>query len=312
MRLSCKVPMLVMASSLALCLGALPLVGCSSGSAPADDAAPAEEEVVEEETEPEEEAQAEAEPQEEAVDESVWVITKETYTFVSSTDDSLNYSYAMDFELDDAGNTVKETIQEDGEEYVYFHDNDEYGWLLAAREADEAEADVQKVTNEYDEAGRVMHAVGEGSERTFTYDADGNCIQRDYYSTAYQLDEEGNRVEGSEHQIHTVVNYSADGFMTSRLSDWGQPTLTEMTYEYGDDGRPTSCVVTSFQLDEDGNKTDDGYVSQTVTFTYDENGNVVKTEATEEDFGTTTYEYEYTLIEHPSVAVTVESHLRSF
>lgn len=82
MCLSCKVPMLVMAASLALCLSALPLVGCSSGSAPADDAAPAEEEVVEVEAEPEKEAQAEAEPEEEAVDESVWVITKETYTFV--------------------------------------------------------------------------------------------------------------------------------------------------------------------------------------------------------------------------------------
>lgn len=57
MRLSCKAPMLVLASSLALCLGSLPLIGCSSGSAPADDAAPAEEEAVEEAA-AEDEAQA--------------------------------------------------------------------------------------------------------------------------------------------------------------------------------------------------------------------------------------------------------------
>ena len=311
MRLSCKVPMLVMAASLAICLGALPLVGCSSGSAPADDAAPAEEEVVEEKAEPEEEAQAEAEPEEEAVDESVWVRTSETYTYVSSTDDSENYSYSIAYELDDAGNRVKETSLEDGEEYVYYYNNDEYGWMLTVREDNESEADMPKVTNEYDETGRLIHASSDESERTYTYDAEGNCIQRDYYSTAYQLDEEGNRVEGSEHQIHTVVNYSADGFITSRLSDWGLPQLYEMAYEYGDDGRPTSCVVTMYSLDEDGNKTDEGRVNSTITFTYDENGNVVKTESAG-DFGTSTYEYEYKLIEHPSVAATVESHLVSF
>ena len=166
MRLSCKVPMLVMAASLAICLGALPLVGCSSGSAPADDAAPAEEE------------EAEAEPEEEAVDESVWVRTSETYTYVSSTDDSENYSYSIAYELDDAGNRVKETSLEDGEEYVYYYNNDEYGWMLTVREDNESEADMPKVTNEYDETGRLIHASSDESERTYTYDAEGNCRRK--------------------------------------------------------------------------------------------------------------------------------------
>ena len=300
MRLSCKVPMIALASSLTLCLSAVPLVGCSSGNAPADNAAPAEEEVVEE-----------TEAKEEAVAEPVWVKKSETYTYASSTDDGENYSYTLAFELDDAGNTVKETMLENGEESSYYYNNDEYGWTLTVREENESEADMPKVTTEHDETGRVIHSTSDVSDRTFVYDAEGNCIQIEYHNTAYQYDEEGNRIEGSEHQTRTVANYDANGFITSRISDWGEPQQSEMTYEYGDDGRPTSCVVTVFALDADGNKQDEGHASEHITFTYDENGNVTRIESTS-DFGITTTEYEYTLIEHPSVAATVESHLVSF
>lgn len=303
MRLSCKASSVVLATSLALCLGVLPLAACSSVSAPAEDAAPTEEAVeeeVEEETEPEE-----------AVDESVWVKTTDRYTYVSSESEEDNISDVTTYTLDEAGNTIRESHATNDGEWVYNYVNDESGWSVSMTTEDESDPQETVFINECDDAGRVVRTVSGESETNITYDADGNCIKREYTSVAYQVDENYNRVEGTEHEIHSTVTFGADGFITSRLSDWGLPQLYEMAYEYGADGKPVSCAVTVFTLDEDGNRTDEGYVAENVTFSYDENGNVSRIESTA-DYGTSTTEYEYTLIEHPSLATTINSHLVSF
>ena len=308
MRLSCKASRIVLAASLALCLGMVPLAGCGSSSAPADDAATAEEEVVEEES-----AEEETVPEEEAVDESVWVKTSETYSYNPTTDEGgLSRSQTTTYTLDEAGNVIKETYSSEGsDDFVYDLVNDEYGWTLSMSSENNPDAEASEVNNEYDAAGRLVKSTSGESVTTHTYDADGNRIASDYVSVAYQMDEENNPIEETKHEIRSTLNYGSDGFITSRMIDWGSPQLSEMAYEYGDDGRPISCKVTISTLDDEGNKMDDHTQTQDVTFAYDENGNVACIETTTE-YGVSTTDFEYTLIEHPSVAATVTSHLVEF
>ncbi len=296
MHASSRSLMVTVAVALALFVGAAPLAACSSGGQQADDTA--ETDVVEEEeTAPEEEAEPEA-------DESMWVKVSENYTDVPAGDDSgASASTAVTtYTRDNAGNLMEELYSDPNYgDIVYQYQVDENGWTTSMITAEEgADAQLTNYTNEFDANGLLVHSESESGSRDMTYYPDGQVKTINFTSTAYQYDEAGNRVEGSEHDVTNVVTFGEDGFVVGRESSLGTKTVSEYAYERDGEGRPVSCVKTIYLVDDEGNK---GEVSSTanITFTYDENGNVAKIEIVS-DYGTTTLEYEYELVKQPSAA----------
>lgn len=292
---------LTLSTGLVATLALLPLAGCaSSGDAP-QDAAPAAEETADAAETTETGETAEVTP--------VWVAT--TYKLSQEFSDGSTSEYSSTYELDEAGNMLKEVdtsdSEDDSERLDYTYSYDEDGWLTKVEMGDETwdyelEKDVQ---------GRVVTEKSEDFTKEYSYNEQGFVSETVSTSIAYTVDENGDKVEGSEEAMATKVTYDENGFTLARTRTFkGGKAEMVYAYEYGDDGLPVSYTATTKNYDSDGNEIADSETTVSGTFEYDEHGNIVK-RVIEDDLGTSTYEYTYVEIKNPSQAVRIQGHTKN-
>lgn len=281
--------------ALTCALGLVPLTACSSSD---EAAAPAEEQAQDETAE-----EPEAEPEDEAPaeEEAVWVMTGQTHH--SEFPGQEPNDMAIAFELDDAGNTVKEFF--DGDETMNEYQYDENGWLVSIGYGD------NKVTyeNEYDELGRLVSQVGsDGGETTYTYGENGNIASQTSKVIVTSYDENGEEIEGSERTQTNVCEYDENGYIKRRtIENDGNTHVIEYTYELDETGLPTSYT----QLDYTANDDEAGKYESVYSLTFDENGNLTKVESSDESEVKIVTEFTYTLVEHPSLAASINAKTKS-
>lgn len=285
---------LTLSSSLAVTLALVPLAGCASSGDATQDAAPAAEDTTEaEET-------AEVTP--------VWVASSYKMTQVDL--EGNESTYGSTYELDEAGNMLSEVDSYEGadssETHAYTYTYDEDGWLTKVQ----MDEDTWEYELEKDDQGRVVVEKSENFTVENTYNEQGFVSETLTTSVAYTVDEDGDKVEGSEQTMTVKVTYDENGFPLTRTRTYeGGKAETEYTYENGDDGLPVSCTTTTKNYDADGNEMEDSESTTKTTFEYDEHGNIVK-RVIENDFGTSTYEYTYVEIKNPSQAVRIQGHTK--
>ena len=289
-----KLPSLTTSLLLALALGIAPVAGCSSsgggGGAAGDEAGQAQE-----------------------ADEAIWVVSKETNVYVSPDGDK--EEQVATYELDDAGNQVGITY-DDGTHLTITVDED--GWQLSARydNSEDISATDEPLPSEppqkleKDDHGRVTKITSQDLVIEYAYDEKGNMTHRSTRSLAFTVNEEGKRVEGSEVDITSDMDFDENGFTTRVVSSNGAGTIvSEYAYEYGESGLPVTGVITTRHEDSDGNVVEGDESTTNMTFSYDENGNISEL-VRESDSGTSTSTFEYQLVEHPSPGARVGAHLR--
>lgn len=294
MSLTSKPMTVATAVALALFFGAAPLAACSSGAPAPDETAeaPAEETEVEEEAEPE-------------ADEAMWVKVSEKYTETPSgeSEGAEEYVFTTVYERDEAGNILTETNSDlEYGDLVFTYEVDENGWpVTQTMTGDDVETEVSTYENQFDANGLLTMFKSGESTQEYTYYPSGRVKSISTTNEAYQVDAEGNRVEGSEHTVHNSIAYDEDGFVTARSSELGEKSESEYAYERDGEGRPISYEVTRYHFDDSGNR-DEGSLWSTAKIEYDNNGNVSRI-VVERETGTVVQEYEYALIEHPSAYV---------
>ena len=276
----------------------LGLYGCSQNSG---DATPAE-------TASEEEAAPETTETVPEPDPGIWVVSKEVQT---STDGDKEEVVATEYELDEQGNLISTPMVTTpfvraGAEYEY----NENGWrtkMISTMPASDMDPEAEPIVtetefqNEYDDQGRLVSTSWE----------DTSMGEPATYTNKYSYDEAGNisAVDLLWHDSTITIHYDEDGLMTERItkpidgSD-SEPTTITFAYERDEAGNLASCIATY----------DNGYTF-TNTYTCDDNGNVIGREVRaintdgEESPYVTTYEYEYTYIENPSMGARALNHL---
>ena len=281
-----------LSAGLAASLVLVPLAGCASSDGAAPEPAPAQEEA--DATEQEDTA---ATPEEA----SVWVAS--SYKLSQTDSDGKVTEYSSTYELDEAGNLVKETDSE-GSEVTYTLDED--GWATKIESGELT----WTYELEKDDQGRLTVEKGEQSSIAYTYNDQGFVTETTATSAIFSVDEEGNRIEGSDDMATTKTTYDENGFPLLRAHVFSDGRLeTSYAYEYGDDGLPTSVTIDNRNFDADGNEYEDTATTATASFEYDEHGNLVK-EVLEDEYGTSTYEYGYVEVANPSIAARIQSHTR--
>ncbi len=282
---------------LAAALALVPLAGCASSGDASQDAEPAAEEPAEttEDTETEEAAETtEATP--------VWVAA--TYKVDQTLPDGSKSDYSSTYELDEAGNMIVES-GDGGYQANYTYDED--GWLTKVESGGETFA----YELEKDEQGRVVVMKNDDYKAEYSYNEQGYVSETVTTTVTFTIDENGDRVEGSESDMTMKATYDENGFPLSRERVYeGGRSETTYAYEYGDNGLPVSFTSTVKNYDSDGNELEETEATATGTLEYDEHGNIVK-EVYEDEYGTSTYENTYVEIKNPSMAVQIQSHTKN-
>jgi YD repeat-containing protein len=291
---------LTLSTGLATTLALVPLAGCaSSGDAP-QDVAPAVEDTTDAAEPTEAKDASEATP--------VWVAS--SYKMIQVDLEGNEGEYSSTYELDEAGNMISETDTSDeegaSEGYNYTYTYDEDGWLTKVVMDEET----WTYELEKDDQGRVVLEKSEDFTREYTYNEQGFVSETLTTSIMFTVDENGDRVEGSEQTMTLKVTYDENGFPLTRSRTYQDGKAeTEYAYEYGDDGLPVSYTTTTKNYDADGNEIEGSGSTTTGALEYDEHGNIVKN-VVENDFATSTYEYTYVEVKNPSMAVQIQEHTR--
>lgn len=284
---------LTLSTGLVATLALVPLAGCASSGNASQDAAPAAEETNTTKT---------TEANETTEVAPVWVAT--TYKLSQEFSDGSTSEYSSTYELDEAGNMISETGDE-GSQFKYTYDED--GWLNKVEMGDE----IWTYELEKDELGRVVVEKSEDYRVEYSYNEQGFVSESRSASIVFTVDENGNRVEGSEETMTSKTTYDENGFTLTRSRSYQDGrSETVYAYEYGDDGLPVSYTATTKNYDSDGNEIADSETTVSGTFEYDEHGNIVK-RVIEDDLGTSTYEYTYVEIKNPSQAVRIQGHTKN-
>lgn len=291
---------LTLSTGLAATLALVPLAGCaSSGDAP-QDVAPAAEDTTDAAEPTEAKDASEATP--------VWVAS--SYKMIQVDLEGNEGEYSSTYELDEAGNMISETDTSDeegaSEGYNYTYTYDEDGWLTKVV----MDGETWTYELEKDDQGRVVLEKSEDFTREYTYNEQGFVSETLTTSIMFTVDENGDRVEGSEQTMTLKVTYDENGFPLTRSRTYQDGKAeTEYAYEYGDDGLPVSYTTTTKNYDADGNEIEGSGSTTTGALEYDEHGNIVKN-VVENDFATSTYEYTYVEVKNPSMAVQIQEHTR--
>lgn len=236
----------------------------------------------------------------------VWVLSKETVTYKA---DDFESSYATVYELDEHGNTLTATQENDGEDpYVTTYEFDEDGFVTKYTTSG---YDATTVTNtlEKDDQGREIKCVSDdGSTIETVYDAGGYIKRRVFTGKSKTMDEDGNWVDAGDYT--TILTFDKDGFVTA--NDHGSESYGysyTKTYDRDADGKVTGATTKTIQNDADGNPDESTAYTTKSKLEFDENGNLVR--VTEEGEGYTNIkECEYVKVEDPSLYVRLESHLK--
>ncbi len=276
---------------LACALGVVPLAACSSSG---ETTAPAAEE----------QSQGEAEVasgEETQPDEAVWVMTSNKSHVEDAGMDPLDYT--VTYELDEAGNVVKDSF--DGGSSYTTYEHDENGWTVSCTSGDTTDT----YENEFDDRGRLVRQTTSASVTTYTYDENDNIVSQTIESMGFTTDEDS---EQAETQVSNVFEFDANGYPLRRVmvnSD-GSTLTREYAYELDDAGRPTSYTLRQYSTNPDGSIPEGADETVKIDITYDENGNIAKTELVGEDGRSESSEYTYALVEHPSTAARIYAHLK--
>lgn len=229
--------------------------------------------------------------------EPAWVLTKETSTYTYDGDTS---TYTITREIDEHGNRLRVSM-DDGtgaDPSVTAYEWDEDGFITGYTSGEESVT----VTAEKDDQGReVKSTYSDGSVVETTYDENGAISKRVYTGTSQTMDGDGNWVDAGTY-VRTV-NYDGDGFVLSGTYDSDSySSQYEKSYERDADGRVTSVTTAEGPAGEEP-------TIRTVAVEYDENGNIVRATETTEGYSMVN-EYEYTLVNEPSLGASLESHLK--
>ncbi|MBR3235245.1 MAG: hypothetical protein IKG11_06485 [Atopobiaceae bacterium] len=230
----------------------------------------------------------------------VWVLSKQTITLGQAGSES---HIVATYELDEHGNTVKMTQQPDeGSEYLveYQYDND--GFVTSSTEKSGENATTVTFTLEKDANGRVTKSTGDdGSTQTLTYNAEGNLV--------HQVQETLADIGGTEPaRLVSDVTYDDEGFMTGNKSETiGHQTESVRSYERDDAGKVTSATTTTTTIGEGG-----AAIDLVSSVELDDNGNVVRVvDQTNAESYTYIREFEYTLVENPSLGARIHAHIKN-
>lgn len=286
---------LTLPTGLVATLALVTLAGCASSSDASQNVTPAAEEAVD--------TTETAEADETAAVTPVWAAT--TYKLSQVFSDGSTSEFSSTYELDDAGNMISETGDE-GSQFKYTYDED--GWLNKVEMGDE----IWTYELEKDELGRVVVEKSEDYRVEYSYNEQGFVSESRSASIVFTVDENGNRVEGSEETMTSKTTYDENGFTLTRSRSYQDGrSETVYAYEYGDGGLPVSYTVTTKDYDSDGNEIEGSETTMSGTLEYDEHGNIVK-RVIENDLSVSTYEYTYVEIKNPSQAVQIQGHTKNF
>ena len=274
-----------LSAGLAAALALVPLAGCASSGDASQDAEPVAEEPAE---------TTEATP--------MWVAT--SYKMSQIDPDGNESDYNSTYELDVAGNMLSESDDE-GSQMKYSYDED--GWLTKTEMGDET----WTYELEKDEQGRVIVMKSDEFKSEYSYNEQGFVSEMLTTSVVFTVDENGDKVEGSEGTMTNKVTYDENGFPLTRVRTYEDgKSETVYAYEFGDDGLPVSYTTTTKSYDGEGNEIESTEKTASGTLEYDDHGNLVK-RVVEDEFGTSTYEYGYVEIANPSMAVQIQGHTKS-
>lgn len=306
MRHNRSLPVWALALALGLTFGVLSLTAC--GSDKTGEAAPAEEASKEAEATKEAEGeQANGEDQAESQDEAVWVVSRSVYSYHAAEMDA---ETEFQYELDEQGNQTKVThvTDQDADPYVATNAFDEDGYVVKTAGSLEGEA-VQTYSLEKDEQGRLIKSTGsDGTVKELTYDNAGNIAKSVETGSIVGEDTEGNLTNYGTYSATTT--YDEAGHVVSILyENNGYYQLTEKAYEYNDAGQVVSVTTTTSSGSDADNLEADASGTTTATVEYDDNGNISRV-VEEGELYTSATAYEYTLIEHPSLATRLNAHIQ--
>ena len=234
-----------------------------------------------------------------SVNQAVWVVTEERVSKEKDSKEEIDCIFK--YSRDASGNVVSETEEYENGVTRISSEYDQNGWLTRERYVNDlGRTDIKNYTNTYDEAGRLLTQKTDDVYIENAYDENGNLVK-----------ETCKQPRGDDEQDESITTrfYSATGLTERCIFEKGDVRyLQEYAYDYNDDGRPTSCVVTLFPVDEQGNKTGEGELESTAQYAYDENGNVSRFVFEQGGETMVTY-YQYTRIDKPSLAAWVYARL---
>ena len=280
-----------LSTTLVLSLVTAPLAGCKGSASP--DAAPSA-------------SAANAE----ANSDALWVKTsaRVTYSKDVGTESS---SSTETYQLDEAGNIVRQTFESGDEDFEQTFEHDENGWKTEEVYKTDA-GTVENITyvNKYDSSGRLVKNEGNDIVEEDVYDREGNLKERSFTKFDYlQEEEKGSPLGANESTVFSKQIFNKDGTIASRFSTLRMPTVREYAYEYDSQNRPVSCVVTRYEATPEGIPlSPQGVEAEKISISYDSNGNVSRIE-TVGDQGTSVQEFTYTLVKNPSLAVRTNARL---
>ncbi len=293
------------AGALALTLAFVPLAGCSSRQSQSGGTAETTEDQPEIEDGTADIDEGATSPQDEAaqnlkarlLNHDTWVLTRRSSDVQS---DYLTYHEETTYERDTNGAvTSLQTVLTDEEGAELSSSTSSYTLDSSgnAASAQYTAAGGRKndvtFTYQYDDEGRIVERkASNGVIDRYAYGSAGTIVEVTSIS-APSGDE-------TDYEYHVVITYDELGFVQSMVSKEPEgESTTEYRYEYGEDGMPISCGVT---INDEP--------SSIITFTYDQNDNIVHSEATSAD-GTVINNYTWEKVDEPTAFVQAESYLKS-
>lgn len=226
---------------------------------------------------------------------TAWIPTKVTIV----TEGDASRTLVNEYELDEHGNAVKQTVTIDGEvQSTSTSEFDENGFVTKLAVESEGDSHEDVYENEFDDEGRLVRRASQNVTTEYGYGDDGTLtsisMTSDYTgdgthvaTTDFYMDADGNLVEynlaSSETGMHSVF-----------------------TYEFDDEGRPASAVIDNQVLDGKGELSSE--YESTITYEYDENGNLVRT-VTESPVATVEKTYEYAQVTEPTAGALLDAKL---
>ena len=223
---------------------------------------------------------------------SVKVGTQALATY-SYTQDGNNYLSSLDYgngdkvqyEYDHLGRVTKQTY-EDGDTVTYQYDNS--GALATVEDS----ATGRKTTYYYDFTDRLMKYVETGTNYYhsvgYEYDQLNNLtslvetINGTDYTTSYAYDDDNRVMSVTTNGTTVEYTYDAYGRVSTQVTKRGDTTILTETYTYVGTDTTTSGQIATY-------KTETANYSVTYSYTYDDNGNIVRIE---DNHGDIDYQYD--------------------